>query len=682
MDKQTRLWRLAFLSIFIFLVCSALALPLYTTIILIGCNTIFYIGDKSRKNFVLKLIVVMPLYIILAILSKSIIRITILYVFFSYINYMIYDRDSSKSKQINNIVFMVLPLINMIAIEIMQSNVGFVLDKMFLVHRDMNSLGNHVAMWVSYIMLLITQWIVGILFKKIQISLVVSTIITYILGIINMVVLYITSSPLLPSDIYIMKTAMNVIEQQKIDTNLIIRVTIAIIAMIITCTIIIKLVNNYTELKKRIVKFTLGLVLVNLMLTYISSIDFLTFRSNIMYGFVFHFIIELRDTLKEPVGYIETDINTSLEVIENKDSEQPNIIFIMSEAFSDLEKTYKLETTKDVMPYFRELMNNHPNGVVYSSVIGNNTVSSEFESLSGITTAFSDKGSNIYQKYISENLYTAGHYYKELGYKTGILHGSFGANYNRANVYNLLKYDNLVFEPDFSTERENVRKFVSDRTNFNEVLNLIENTEEPLFLMNITMQNHGGYEDEAIDVENKIELDSDELSNLEVNNYLSLINQSDIYLKEFLQSIKEPTIVMIYGDHQPMIKTDFYNRLLGNNGDILNIEEQLANYEVPYLIWSNFETNSNFEIPEKTSMNYLHLILCNYLNSDKTEWLNLLDEVRECYPIITGNFIIDKNGNIHDIATVKARLGSGLELTENEKLLQKYQFACYELVTR
>lgn len=673
--------KLMYISLVSYLISTILAIPTWMSISIIIVNMIYYIGNKSRKTFIIKTIPVMLISIIITVISGISVRMLIVSLLNIYMSFINYDIRVEYEVSRQRADFLYLPLLTLAVIEFMQGNIDFWVNKMFFVHNDMSALGNHIAMWASYILVILVEHaIYGIAGNRKVSSYIVNNIL-YVLGIINMIVLSITSAPLMPTDIYIFKTAMSVMNQQKIDSSLITSIIIYVVILVVI-NLNINKTYKYEHKASKVSRGTsviLSVVILMAVTNYIQTIDFLTFRSNILYGFPFHFLIECRNTLVEPEGYKVQNIDTSIYDVDNN-KDRPNIIFIMSEAFSDLETVYNLKTSEEVMPYFNKLRENYPNGILYSSVIGNNTVSSEFESISGVSTAFTDKGSNIYQKYLNDNMYTVGDYYKELGYKTGILHGSLGSNYNRKNVYTELGYDRIVFENDFSTKKDYVRHFISDDSNFNEILKLLEDTEEPLFLMNITMQNHGDYLDEDVDTDNRIR--EKKLDNKELNNYLSLINQSDIYLEEFLQNIEEPTLIVIYGDHQPMIRDNFYEKLLDIDENNIDLEKQVANYEVPYLIWSNFDTSVNYKVPEKTSMNYLPLIINDYLGYERTEWYDLLSEVIEIYPVITGNFIIDENNNIHDITSVKARLNSGNKLTENEELLQKYQYACYELVTR
>ena len=68
-----------------------------------------------------------------------------------------------------------------------------------------------------------------------------------------------------------------------------------------------------------------------------------------------------------------------------KTSQQPNIVVIMDEAFSDLSVWGDFETSEEVMPYFKMMQQEAVGGEVYVSVKGGNTANTEFEFLTGDT---------------------------------------------------------------------------------------------------------------------------------------------------------------------------------------------------------------------------------------------------------------------------------------------------------
>ena len=107
---------------------------------------------------------------------------------------------------------------------------------------------------------------------------------------------------------------------------------------------------------------------------------------------------------------------------ETQDSENPNIIVIMNEAFSDLSVLGDFPVNMDYMPFFRSLTENTVRGNLFVSVKGGNTANTEFEFLTGDTMAFLPQGSIAYQQYIHEAKPTLTSWLESMGYATAALH--------------------------------------------------------------------------------------------------------------------------------------------------------------------------------------------------------------------------------------------------------------------
>ena len=97
--------------------------------------------------------------------------------------------------------------------------------------------------------------------------------------------------------------------------------------------------------------------------------------------------------------------------------------------------------------------------------------------------------------------------------------------------------------------------------------------DTPLFMFNVTMQNHGGYiPDENDNFTQTIHLTGEYAGKYpEVDEYLSLVKESDKAIEELLayfSEVDEPTAIIFFGDHQPNVPSAFYDELLRNtDGD-------------------------------------------------------------------------------------------------------------------
>ena len=128
--------------------------------------------------------------------------------------------------------------------------------------------------------------------------------------------------------------------------------------------------------------------------------------------------------------------------------------------------------------------------------------------------------------------------------------------------------------------------------------------------------------------------------------YLSLIKESDKAFEELVRYLKnydEPTIVVMFGDHQPAVEQEFYEELYGKSLSKLSTEELQQRYKIPFVIWANYDIESQDDL--KTSPNYLSDLLLDTANVPKNEIENFTSEVRNDVPQINAMGHYDSDGN-------------------------------------
>lgn len=685
-SKLLKLSRMLYAEMFMLVVFVFLSAPmwLYPVMVLFHIPSFFKIRTKGWNT--LHSIFYVVALTMLGIISSSAVRMFIV----SVISYIVIfcvkygKKEKSAREYVQGALTLAFPFLTMYIVEFMQRNVGYLTLYIF---DGVNCTINHYIICGTVVFLWALFFFIKVMSKSYILAYLVVNIPIFIAGFVNMIVFYLTMMPFSPKDIFTFGTAMNVIGEQTITPELVVLILLSLVMIVLYMFIGIKV---YKSKKPRAVKakFAKGvglIILIILMVRFLWAIDLLNFNANIKLGYICYFVNELQGELKEPEGYEEQSISTSLNNVDTN-SVKPNVIIVMSEAFSDLSATYDLETSEDYIPYFHELQKQYPGGVVYSSILGNNTCSSEVESITGISTGFTVKGANVFQRYIEslDNFYSIGSYYQDIGYVSGFFHPCAANNYNRLKAYEVMGYDFALFLEDMEEDTDKFRTFVTDEEDYDKVVSLVKDTEEPLFLMNITMQNHGSYGDE-FEISPYIEITNSKGDYVEVERYLSLLRKSDDCLKEFLGELEksgEPTVVLFFGDHQPMVTKDFYSEYLGGDYYDLGAEDRKQTYEVPYLIWSNCEVRGDYDLPSVTSMNYLSLILNNYLGNENTEWLKLLDDVRGYYPVITENFVIDKDGNFRTMNDMQRVIMDSDGSDEGLELLKKYWYCCYTLIQK
>lgn len=108
----------------------------------------------------------------------------------------------------------------------------------------------------------------------------------------------------------------------------------------------------------------------------------------------------------------------------------------------------------------------------------------------------------------------------------------------------------------------------------------------------------------------------------------------------------EPTIICIYGDHQPDLQDGFLDVLYGKNQKEVTAQERQMKYTTPFVIWANYDIEEAY-IP-RMSANYLGAMLMKYANADLDEYQNFLLQLYEKYPVISSTGIIDSDGTYYE----------------------------------
>ncbi len=341
---------------------------------------------------------------------------------------------------------------------------------------------------------------------------------------------------------------------------------------------------------------------------------------------------------------------------ETSAGERPNVIVIMDEAFSDLSVWGDFETSEEVMPFFKMMQEEKIGGELYVSVKGGNTANTEFELLTGDSMAFLPVGSVPYQQYINEEMPSLASQLKSLGYGTTAIHPFNASGWDRNIVYDLFGFDEFLSLKDFVNPHK-MRGYVSDRSAFDKIIEVYEDKEpdERKFIYLVTMQNHGGYSKASPDFTSYLKLTDvspKTTSVLATEKYLTLMNETDRALQDLLlyfEEQDEPTIVLMFGDHQP---SDYITNVVQRICKVKS-EETLdyvqQGYRVPFLLWSNYELEHKYY--DGISVNYLGGILMEAAGLPLSGYQRFLSEQMERFPVVNGNVYRDSEGTFYSYGT-------------------------------
>lgn len=509
-------------------------------------------------------------------------------------------------------------------------------------------------------------------------------LISYILGAANYFVLTFRGNPILPTDIASLTTAMNVAENYTYTLN----------SSFFTSGLLLFFVSIlYCKLKpgkrmngkRRVALLATAVTMAVCVCGLIKQEEFLTShnvkadiwnqkRGYSRDGALASFCLNAKYLYAEkPDGYsvervkeiAETYIwneeetaslngmSTRKKKTTKKSDEKPNIIMIMNEAFSDLEVINDIETNEDYMPFIHSLTEDTVKGNLSVSIFGSGTCNSEFEVLTGNSMAFLPSGSIGYTQFVKDDMPNLTQTLKAQGYTGNLaLHPYLADGWNRETVYSLFGFEDFLSQDDFENP-EMVRKYISDQENYNKVIELYEEnreeeTEDPFFLFTVTMQNHGGFTKDYGNFENEIEITDENLKDAEAEQYLSLIKKSDEAfqnLVEYFAEQDEPTMIIMFGDHQPSVHDAFYEKLFGKDLDDLTLEEMQQKYKVPFIIWTNYDIDEK-EV-EALSANYLGSYVLEAAGLSMTPYQRYLLDLSKKIPVINAVGYIGDDGNYY-----------------------------------
>lgn len=538
------------------------------------------------------------------------------------------------------LVFSLLPILNFYLVE-------------FYEHNPFQEVRTEAQLFNIFLLELIA-WGLFLFIGKAKIALRIEGIAVMVFGLVNHYVMQFRSTPFVPWDILSVNTAASVARNYDYMPSF--RVVVVSILFLL---LLVGVRFLHMECKWKIyLRLIPGVVVLLVLCLFVNALQNDDFKNrHYLYPFLFTpvYMTQVNGMLvtfamnleyiavDKPAGYSASDAQEVLEGYQSQSTtsdsdELPNIIVVMDEAFSDLSVLGDFTTNKDYMPFVHSLeqgADNTVTGHLNVSVCGGNTANTEFEFLTGNTMAFLPAGSIPYQQYIKSETPSIANYLADLGYHTFGMHPYNANGWSRDKVYPLLGFDRTLFLGDF-TQTDYVRKYISDSSDFNNIIRLYEEKDnDPMFTFNVTMQNHGGYTDSYQNFVPDVKVDG--IDNFALEQYLSLVKKTDSAFSDlvtYFSKQKEKTLLVFFGDHQP--SNSVVEPILNQNGMNSNnlTSEQLAlRYQVPYVIWANYdiEEGTNQDI----SANYLGAKVLQTAGIQTTAYQNYLLELQQQYPIIS-----------------------------------------------
>lgn len=598
--------------------------------------------------------------------KKSIFGIYILVLLVAWLITVIIDKTSERIKKIplNEVMLLSGPCWIFFMSEAVLGNIFYIALGMRL---------------LNVLLLIVLYKVLFLIFRRKPMGFNIANLVVVMYAIVSTFVVRFRNRPIEPWDFSALSTAMDVASNYDISINYM--MVIAILVCVILYLIMRKCPKYVTHINKY---YTVYPIIVIVLAVFFNSIgsyylwDIRLLNTFQTEGTVLSFTGLVRqfinDQPKKPEGYSTAKLKQIKNEMEQKNEEDKpdenavtptNIIMVMNESFSNLD-VGGTDIASNMTPYFDSL-DNTIRGNLYVSVHGGGTCNSEYETLTGNTTSFFSAGVYPYNQYMNRDVPSLVSFMNENGYNTTGMHLGKSTNWNRRTAYQKLCFDDTVFSETFDG-LDTIHGYPTDEQDFEKVIENYESHKgENQFLFNVTYQNHGAYND-AHDLEKTVDLNQYGYGMYSTaENYLSLIKLTDEAFKqliEYFQNVDEPTMIIMFGDHQPSLGNTANSLFFPNSG---TPEQDINQYVTPFLIWANYDIPD--QTIDKMSANYMSALIVKAANMEMTPYQRFLYELMQKYPVISLYGCYDSNGTFYESVD-----------DINDELIQEYRMLQYNNV--
>ena len=337
-------------------------------------------------------------------------------------------------------------------------------------------------------------------------------------------------------------------------------------------------------------------------------------------------------------------------------SRAPNVIVMINESFTDMELVGNFAVSEDPMPFLHSLQRESMSGITYASVYGGMTANTEFEFLTNCTMGLLNASTVPFQIYLRSPHPSMASWMEALGYSgLAAFHPHKAHNYRRDQTYPMLGFHDFYHRENSPLPMTTVRGFASDLSDVENLIAIFEKTRQssdaPFFFYNMTVQNHSPYDVDEKEYPATVHAEGLKRSYADVDQYLTLIKSSDqalCKLVTYFAAVEEPTVILFMGDHQPALDSRFIAEISGKAGSERDAEENMVLYQVPYVIWANYDTGHQAQMPPKTSMNYMQTNLLLSFGGELTGFQKFLAELEEQIPAINAHGYWGSDGAFYE----------------------------------
>jgi uncharacterized sulfatase len=329
---------------------------------------------------------------------------------------------------------------------------------------------------------------------------------------------------------------------------------------------------------KRYFMFTIGLVILSLLITSLQPVKIyaqgisLTKRSTSLtflsyYGILGAHILDSSLAVTSNKGmklnasqkeFVEKQLTHHYPVTKYKSLEGIakgfNVIMIQTESLQNF-VINKSINGQPITPNLNKLLNNsfYFNHFYAQTAEGN---SSDAELLTN-TSLYPVASGSTYFRFPNDDYFSLGKMLKKDGYQVAAFHGDEADFWNRAQIYPHLGFNDFHSIETFK-QNDLIGMGLSDKSFFRQSLPIIEKQKQPFYNFMITLSSHTPFKipkkDQSLQLTGGLE-------NTVLGDYIQSIHYTDEAIGEFLDTLKEHkmldhTLVVIYGDHKGIFQRD------------------------------------------------------------------------------------------------------------------------------
>ena len=577
------------------------------------------------------------------------------------------------------------------AVSIIVTGLVFLITSEHLYLLALNILQNPTLLFLNILPVFLFMGLLYFLSRKVLFSITLTTAFFVLFAFVDKVKTTMRQEPLLPSDFTLAKEAFTVAKTfppaQLFPVALLL---IALLAAVIIsfCFSMNKKPTHKTQLMGCLVLILIGYGANALLYSNTQLYDQYPVIENPYFevnqynskGLIYSFCHQFNITrVTAPEGYNKAMFD-QLEKEERMVSTEnrPHIVMIMGEAFSDLSDNPNLDFSNygDPLQNFKEMAEseNAVSGKIVVPGFGGGTSNTEYDVLTACSTRYLSNPLPSYN-FIRQPFDALPRRLAQMGYETQAIHPGYEWFYNRQNVYPHLGFETCYFlEDSFDLTTQGIGGYINETATMDKILELldthIKTKETPLFSFTVTIQNHGPFDNrygpQPQNFDTNISLSDSEKDLL--TQYFKGVTDGDRELgrlRDYAQASTEPIVIVYFGDHLPGFSNgmDFFPLLdypIGPNG---TLEERLALYETPFLIWQNnaakeqrafVKTTTTTKLPESGIINaqYLGALLTQLLGMEGVSPLfDYVNEARLLLPASTNTIFVDANVNYSESGT-------------------------------